>query len=84
VGAAVTSRALSEGGTTRPVEEMNPTELAAQASGYGLAFACCAGIAVLAAVVVLFMRFTPEEVAEGQAAQEAANANLDVDERTQH
>ncbi|MGC4963850.1 DHA2 family efflux MFS transporter permease subunit [Gordonia sp. DT218] len=79
VGAAVTSRALSEGGTTRPVEDMNPTELAAQASGYGLAFACCAGIAVLAAVVVMFMRFTPEEVAEGQAAQEAANASLDVD-----
>ncbi|RPA12548.1 DHA2 family efflux MFS transporter permease subunit [Gordonia sp. OPL2] len=80
VGAAVTSRALSQGGTTGPVEDMNPTELAAQASGYGLAFACCAGIAVLAAVVVLFMRFTPEEVAEGQAAQEAANASLDVDE----
>ncbi|MDY6810294.1 MAG: DHA2 family efflux MFS transporter permease subunit [Actinomycetota bacterium] len=84
VGAAVTSRALSEGGTTEPVERMNPTELAAQASGYGLAFACCAGIAVLAAVVVLFMRFTPAEVAEGQAAQEAANANLDVDDHGAH
>ncbi|GAB88814.1 putative major facilitator superfamily transporter [Gordonia rhizosphera NBRC 16068] len=79
VGAAVTSRALSEGGTTGPVEEMTPAQLAAQANGYGLAFACCAGIAVIAAIVVLFMRFTPEEVAEGQAAQEAANANLDVD-----
>ncbi len=79
VGAMVTSRALSLGGTTEPVEKMNATQLAAQASGYGLAFACCAGIAVIAAFVVLFMRFTPEEVAEGQAAQEAANATLDPD-----
>ncbi|MGW0035868.1 DHA2 family efflux MFS transporter permease subunit [Gordonia sp. NPDC003376] len=77
VGAMVTSRALSQGGTTAPVETMNETQLAAQADGYGLAFACCAGIAVIAAVVVLFMRFTPEEVAEGQAAQEAANSDLD-------
>ncbi|MFW0784718.1 DHA2 family efflux MFS transporter permease subunit [Gordonia sp. CPCC 206044] len=84
VGAAVTSRALSEGGTTAPVEEMNPTQLAAQASGYGLAFASCAGIAVLAAVVVLFMRFTPNEVAEGQAAQEAANTDLDIPDTGHH
>lgn len=77
VGAMVTSRALSQGGTTAPVETMNETQLAAQADGYGLAFACCAGIAVIAAVVVLFMRFTPEEVAEGQAAQETANSDLD-------
>ena len=79
VGALVTSRALSLGGTTAPVETMNATQLAAQANGYGLAFACCAGIAVIAAVVVLFMRFTPEQVAEGQAAQEAADAGLDAD-----
>lgn len=78
VGAMVTSRALSQGGTTAPVETMNEAQLAAQADGYGLAFASCAGIAVLAAIVVLFMRFTPEEVAEGQAAQEAADAGVDV------
>lgn len=84
VGAMVTSRALSLGGTTKPVEEMNAAQLAAQASGYGLAFACCAGIAVVAAIVVLFMRFTPEEVAEGQAAQEAANATLDPDAGQAH
>lgn len=82
VGAMVTSRALSKGGTTAPVETMNPTQLAAQAEGYGLAFAACAGIAVLAAVVVLFMRFTPEQVAEGQAAQEAADAGLDAEPNT--
>lgn len=79
VGAVVTSRALSQGGTTAPVEEMTPAELLAQADGYGVAFLCCAGIAVVAALVVLFMRFTPEQVAEGQAAQESANATLDPD-----
>ncbi|OBA69534.1 MFS transporter [Gordonia sp. 852002-10350_SCH5691597] len=86
VGALVTSRALSLGGTTAPVESMNKAQLAAQANGYGLAFACCAGIAVIAAIVVLFMRFTPEQVAEGQAAQEAADAGLDPDiaQTTQH
>ncbi|WP_238419129.1 DHA2 family efflux MFS transporter permease subunit [Gordonia sp. 'Campus'] len=78
VGAMVTSRALSKGGTTEPVESMNATQLAAQAEGYGLAFAACAGIAVIAAVVVLFMRFTPEQVAEGQAAQEAADSGVDA------
>ncbi len=77
VGAMVTSRALSKGGTTAPVETMNETQLAAQAEGYGLAFAACAGIAVLATIVVLFMRFTPEQVAEGQAAQEAADAGVE-------
>ncbi|WP_051997925.1 MFS transporter [Gordonia otitidis] len=86
VGALVTSRALSLGGTTAPVETMNAAQLDAQANGYGLSFACCAGIAVIAAVVVLFMRFTPEQVAEGQAAQEAADAGLDPDlaQTTQH
>ncbi|MFT4044295.1 MAG: MFS transporter [Gordonia sp. (in: high G+C Gram-positive bacteria)] len=78
VGALVTSRALSLGGTTAPVETMNPVQLAAQANGYGVAFISCAVIAVIAAIVVLFMRFTPAQVAEGQAAQEAANATLDV------
>ncbi|MFW0790289.1 DHA2 family efflux MFS transporter permease subunit [Gordonia sp. CPCC 205333] len=74
VGAMVTSRSLSLGGTTAPVETMNDSQLDALANGYGLAFASCAGIAILAGIVVLFMRFTPEEVADGQAAQEAANA----------
>lgn len=79
VGAMVTSRALSRGGTTAAVQDMTPAQLAAQADGYGLGFACCAAIAVVAAIVVMFMRFTPAQVAEGQAAQQAANTTLDVD-----
>jgi MFS family permease len=82
VGAMVTSRTLSEGGVTGPVEEMNADQLDALASGYGLAFVCCAVIAVLAGIVVLFMRFTPADVAEGQAAQEAAHTDIDPNELT--
>ncbi|WP_188585867.1 DHA2 family efflux MFS transporter permease subunit [Gordonia jinhuaensis] len=74
VGAVVTSRTLARGGTTGPVDEMNSDQISALADGYGLAFLCCAIIAIIAGVVVLFMRFTPADVAEGQAAQEAANA----------
>ncbi|MEV6768233.1 MFS transporter [Nocardia sp. NPDC051030] len=48
------------------------------ASGYGLAFLCCAAIAVATGLVVLLMRFTPEDVAEGQDAQELVHAG-DVD-----
>jgi len=82
VGAMVTSRTLSEGGTTGPVDQMNASELDALASGYGLAFVCCALIAVAAGIVVLFMRFTPEDVAEGQAAQEVAQTSGEPGEWT--
>jgi uncharacterized membrane protein len=67
---------------TGPVEEMDAGQLDALAGGYGLAFVCCAAIAVVAGVVVLFMRFTPEDVAEGQAAQEAAHTEIDPNELT--
>ncbi|HNP58948.1 MAG TPA: DHA2 family efflux MFS transporter permease subunit [Gordonia sp. (in: high G+C Gram-positive bacteria)] len=70
VGAFATSRTLSMGGVAEPAKNITPGQIDALASGYGLAFAACAGIAILAGVVVLFMRFTPEEVAEGQAATE--------------
>ncbi len=73
VGAFVTSRTLSQGGVTGPVEDMTPPQLDALASGYGLAFLCAAGIAVVTGIVVFFMRFTPQEVAEGQLAQKVAN-----------
>lgn len=50
----------------------DPGHMEALASGYSLAFLACAGILVLAGLVVVpFMRFTPDEVAEGQAAQES-------------
>ncbi|MBU3062155.1 MFS transporter [Nocardia sp. NEAU-G5] len=71
VGAVASSRALSMGGPTTAIPNMSEPQTHALASGYGLAFTCCAAIAVAAGVIVLMMRFTPQDVAEGQAAQDA-------------
>ncbi|MDF0531607.1 MFS transporter [Tsukamurella sp. 8F] len=72
----VTSRIMSKGGPTSgemsAVPGLRDVQLHALASGYGLAFLACAAIVVLAGIVVVpFMRFTPEQVAEGQAVQES-------------
>lgn len=76
VGALVTSRIQAEGGTTDPAAPLTALQSEALASGYGVAFVSCAVIALLAGIAVLFMRFTPADVAEGQAAQEAAHAGI--------
>ncbi|MBS4104483.1 MFS transporter, partial [Tsukamurella paurometabola] len=79
VQVVVTSRIMKEGGPTSGELSNDPTvhaeQLKALASGYGLAFISCAAILILAGLVVVpFMRFTPEEVAEGQAAQESSKS----------
>lgn len=76
VSAFATSRTLAEGGVTGPAADMNPAQLDALTSGYALAFVSVGGIALLSGAAVLFMRFTPAEVAEGQQAQEAAHSGL--------
>ncbi|WP_345496507.1 MFS transporter [Nocardia callitridis] len=78
VGALASSRTLSEGGITTPRPNMSEHQIDALASGYSVAFISCAVIAVVAGLAVLLMRFTPEDIAEGQAAQEAAHANGEV------
>ncbi|MCS3780230.1 MDR family MFS transporter [Tsukamurella ocularis] len=74
----VTSRIMKEGGPTKGEithEMLDDAQRSALASGYGLAFIACAAILILAGLVVVpFMRFTPEEVAEGQAAQESSKS----------
>ncbi|WP_345001943.1 MFS transporter, partial [Tsukamurella soli] len=75
----VTSRIMSKGGPTSGSLSTDPAlhsqQLHALASGYALAFLACAGIVVLAGIVVVpFMRFSPEDVAEGQAAQESSKS----------
>ncbi|WP_051406878.1 MFS transporter [Nocardia sp. CNY236] len=77
VGAVVTSQTGSSGGPTAGVSDLSPSEIQVLADGYGTAFACCAAIAVFAGVVVLMMRFTPNDIAEGQAARQAAYAQPD-------
>ncbi|WP_255304272.1 MFS transporter [Tsukamurella tyrosinosolvens] len=74
----VTSRIMKEGGPTKgdiTHEMLTEAQRSALASGFGLAFIACAAILILAGLVVVpFMRFTPEEVAEGQAAQESSKS----------
>ncbi|WP_337936177.1 MFS transporter [Tsukamurella pulmonis] len=74
----VTSRIMAEGGPTKGEithDMLDDAQRSALASGYGLAFIACAVILILAGLVVIpFMRFTPEEVAEGQAAQESSKS----------
>ena len=79
VQVAVTSRIMAGGGPTSGELSADPAvhaeQLKALASGYGLAFIACAVILIVAGLVVVpFMRFTPEEVAEGQAAQESSKS----------
>ncbi|WP_254900636.1 MFS transporter [Rhodococcus sp. 1168] len=70
VGALVTSRTISLGGTTGPATLMNETQLDALSSGYMFALFCCAVAAVVAGLAAFFIKFTPQQVAQAQAAQE--------------
>lgn len=72
VGAMATSRTLSLGGTNGAAVDMNPTELAALGEGYTFSLVGCAVCAVIAGIVALFIRFTPQQVAQAHEAQEAA------------
>ena len=51
---------------------MNDSQLDALSSGYMFALFCCAVCAVIAGIAALFIRFTPQQVAQAQAAQEDA------------
>ncbi|MBS4101428.1 MFS transporter [Tsukamurella paurometabola] len=78
VQVVVTSRIMAEGGPTTGHlrhDTLTGDQIHALASGYGLAFIACAAILILAGLVVVpFMRFTPEEIAEGQAAKESSES----------
>ncbi|MEU7767335.1 MFS transporter [Nocardia sp. NPDC049190] len=66
------SRTLSLGGHTGKVAEMTPAQIAALGSGYTLVLFVCALIAVAAVLVALTLRFTPQQLAKAQHAQEEA------------
>ncbi|MBP1158153.1 EmrB/QacA subfamily drug resistance transporter [Rhodococcus sp. PvR099] len=72
VGAMATSKTLSLGGTSGVASTMNADQLFALSEGYTTALLGCAIFAALAAVVALFIRFTPQQVAQAQAAEKAA------------
>lgn len=71
-GALVTSRTISLGGVSGPASLMNDSQLDALGSGYLFALFCCAVCAAVAGIAALFIRFTPQQVAQAQAAQEDA------------
>lgn len=72
VGAMATSRTLSLGGVSGAVADMTPQQIDALGEGYTFALFGCAILAALAALTALFIRFTPEQVAQAQAAEKAA------------
>ncbi|WP_244881065.1 MFS transporter [Tsukamurella pseudospumae] len=78
VQVVVTSRIMAEQGPTTghlKHKELTGDQIHALASGYGLAFLACAAILIIAGLVVVpFMRFTPDEIAEGQAAKESSES----------
>lgn len=72
VGAMATSKTLSLGGVSGVAADMTPAQLDALGQGYTFALLGCAILAALAAVAALFIRFTPAQVAQAQAAEKAA------------
>lgn len=66
------SRTLAMGGSSgRPVD-LNPTEIDALSSGYTLVLFVCALVAVAIAVVVVTLRYSPQQLVQAQHAQEEA------------
>ncbi|MGO4617788.1 MFS transporter [Nocardia sp. 2YAB30] len=66
------SRTLSLGGRTGKVAGMTRAEIAALGNGYTLVLFVCALIAFAAGLVALTLRFTPQQLALAQHAQEEA------------
>ncbi|WP_070378234.1 MFS transporter [Rhodococcus sp. WMMA185] len=70
VGAMATSRTLALGGISGKVAELTPAQLEALGEGYTFALVGSAGCALIAGAAALFIRFTPQQVAQAQAAQQ--------------
>ncbi len=66
------SRTLSLGGSADRPAELNAAEIDALSSGYTLVLFVCALIAVAIGLVVLTLRYTPQQLAQAQHAQEEA------------
>ncbi|SUA46657.1 Spectinomycin tetracycline efflux pump [Nocardia africana] len=66
------SRTLSLGGRTDRTSNLTPTEVAALSSGYTFVLLICAIGAVIIGLLVLTLRYTPQQLAQAQHAQEEA------------
>jgi len=80
IQAVITSRTLYLGGTTGPVKNMNPAQIAALDAGYTYGLLWVAAVAVLVGGAALFIGYTAEQVAHAQDVKEAMDAGeLDVE-----
>jgi hypothetical protein len=80
IQAVITSRTLYLGGTTGPVKNMNPAQLAALDAGYTYGLLWVAAVAVLVGGAALFIGYTAEQVAHAQDVKDAMDAGeLDVE-----
>ncbi|MBI3216570.1 MAG: MFS transporter [Mycobacterium sp.] len=74
IQAVITSRTLYLGGTTGPVKNMNPAQLAALDSGYTYGLLWVAAVAVLVGLVALFIGYTAEQVGHAQEVKDAIDS----------
>lgn len=72
IGAMATSRTLSLGGVSGKIGDMTPAQITALGEGYTFALVGSAVCALIAGLAALFIRFTPQQVAQAQAAEKAA------------
>lgn len=75
IGAMATSKTMSLGGTSGAVADMTSEQIVAQGEGYMFALVGCAVCAVIAGVAALFIRLTPEEVAQAQEAEKISQTS---------
>lgn len=74
IQAVITLRTLHLGGTSRPVESMNATQLDALYRGYSYGLLWLAGVVLLLGGVALLIGYTAQQVAQAQDAKEALDA----------
>jgi energy-converting hydrogenase Eha subunit H len=74
IQAVITSRTLYLGGTTGPVKNMNPAQIAALDAGYTYGLLWVAAVAVLVGGAALFIGYTAEQVAHAQEVKEAIDS----------
>jgi EmrB/QacA subfamily drug resistance transporter len=75
VQVAITSRTLHLGGTSGPVNVMNPAQLRAMDCGYTFGLLCLGGVVVLMCAVALFINYTAQQVAVAQQAGDAGGSS---------
>jgi hypothetical protein len=66
------SRTLSLGGRSGRVSDMTPPQIDALGSGYTLVLFVCAIVALFIGLIVLSLRYTPEQLGEAQQAEKQA------------